>query len=177
MYSQLLPHNQWYNSGDMPPDIHVSEDTIRWSAYEHAHIERGSDWFIALGVTTLAIALISILFHNVFFAILVILAAVIIWQLAIIPPEIIEFELSDKGIRVNGTLHRYREIISFWVEDEHNYNRPLLLVDTIKLMSPNIIIPIEDVDPSLVRAFLAERLTEVHMHEPISHKIFEFLGL
>lgn len=168
----------------MPPDIRTddlnAEAILRWDAYEHEHIARGSDWFIALGVTALAIALISILFHNIFFAILIIIAAVVIGQLAMIEPELVEFELSDKGIRINGTLHRYREIISFWVEDEHNdlpHSHPLLLVDTIKLMSPNIIIHIEDVDPALVRAFLIERIPEVHMREPISHKIFELLGL
>src|SRR3989344_4411043 len=67
-------------------------------------------------------------------------------------------------------------MISFWVEDEHD-DRPLLLVDTTKIMSPNLIIPIEEIDPSLVRAFLQEYAEEKHMKEPLAHKILEFLGL
>ena len=74
------------------------------------------------------------------------------------------------------TLHRYDEIISFWVEDELGVN-PLLLVDTTKFMSPNLIIPIEGVDPHEVRVFLQERVEEVPMKEPVSHKILEFLGI
>jgi|SRR3989338_10161892 len=149
---------------------------IRWSAYEHEHIERSVDWFWALGIVAVSAALISIIFSNVLFAILIILAAFTIGLLARTPPEIIEFEISHKGIRVGGTLHRYNEIISFWVEDEHDAP-PMLLVDTTKFMSPNLIIPIENIDPHLVRSYLLPHAKEVHMKEPVSHKILEFFGI
>ncbi|MDO8562037.1 MAG: hypothetical protein Q7S05_04415 [bacterium] len=149
---------------------------LRWSAYEHEHIERGGDWFWALGIVAVSVALTSILFSNVLFAILIIVAAFTVGIIARTPPELIEFELSDRGIRVGGALHRYDEIISFWVEDEHDAE-PLLLVDTTKFMSPNLIIPIERIDPALVRAFLQERVEEVPMKEPVSHKILEFFGI
>ena len=92
------------------------------------------------------------------------------------PPPLVEFELSDRGIRVGETMHRYEEIISFWVED-HDANPPILLVDTIKWLSPNLVIPLGDADPKLVRAYLAERTEEVPMKEPVWHKILEFFGL
>src|SRR3989338_9304849 len=138
------------------PDEHV---VLRWSAYEHDHIERGSDWYWALGIATVSVAITSILLSDVLFAVLIVLAASTIALLARTPPELARFELSDRGIRVNDTLHRYDEIISFWVEDEHD-DRPLLLVDTTKFLSPNLIIPIEHIDPSLVRAYLKKRSEE-----------------
>ena len=156
----------------MPPTRVI----LRWSAYEHEHIERGSDWFWALGVAACAITLTSILFSDVLFGILILIAASVIAMLATIPPELVQFELSDRGIRVGGTLHKFEEIISFWVED-HNVERPLLLIDTVKFMSPNLIIPIEHIDPHAIRAFLRERTEEVPMKEPVAHKILEFLGL
>lgn len=149
---------------------------LRWSAYEHEHIERGSDWYLALAIVAISIAITSILLHNFLFAILIIAAAVTLGLLARTPPDIAHFELSDKGIRIDDVLHRYKEIVSFWVEEEH-VERPLLLVDTTKVMSPNLIIPIEDIDPALVRAYLKERVEEVHMKEPLPHKILEYLGI
>jgi len=149
---------------------------LRWSAYEHEHIERGSDWYWALGIVAVCAALTSILFSNVLFAIVLIVAAFTIGLIARTPPKLIEFELSDRGIRVGGTLHRYDHIIAFWVEDEHD-REPLLLVDTTKFMSPNLIIPIEDIDPAEVRDFLRERAEERPMREPVSHKILEFFGI
>src|SRR3989338_3477638 len=95
------------------------EPALRWSAYEHDHIERGSDWYWALGVVAISIAITAIILHDLLFGILVILAAITLGLLARTPPELAHFEISERGIRVNDILHRWDHIISFWVEDEH----------------------------------------------------------
>lgn len=151
--------------------------SLRWTAYEHEFIERSSDWFWALGIVAVSLAVTSILFHNFLFALVVLVGAFALALLANTPPHIAHFEISDKGIRINDDLHRYSEIISFWVEDEHEGHRPLLLIDTTKIMAPNLIVPIEHIEPAAVRAYLKERVEEVHMKEPLPHKILEFFGL
>ena len=150
---------------------------LRWSAYEHEHIERGADWFWALGIAAVAIAITAIILHDALFGILIIVAAFTLALLSRTPPDIARFELSERGIRVNGELHRWDHIIAFWVEDEHHDGRPLLLVDTTKFLSPNLIIPIEEIDPHVVRTFLKAHAQERHMKEPVAHKILEFFGL
>lgn len=154
----------------MPP-----RTTLRWSAYEHEHVERGSDWFWALAIVAVCAALISILFHDTLFGVLILVAAFTLAMHARLSPDLVQFEVSDRGVRVGGTLHRFEEIISFWVEEEGE--RPLLLVDTIKFMAPNLIIPLENIDPHAVREFLRRYAEEVPMKEPIAHKILEFFGL
>ena len=149
---------------------------IRWQAYEHEHIERGRDWFVALGIIASCAALISVIFGNVLFAVLILVAAATMALLARTPRALVDFELSDRGIRVGDVMHRYEEVISFWVE-EHDANPPILLVDTTKWLSPNIVMPIEGVDPKEVRAYLLERADEVPMKESAAHKILEFFGL
>ena len=154
----------------------TSSAPIRWKAYEHEHIERTNDWYWALGIFAAATALISIIFGNYLFGLLILIAAFTLGVLARTPPPLVEFELSDRGIRVDGTMHRFEEIISFWVED-HDADPPILLIDTIKWMSPNLVIPLQGVDAKLVRAYLTERAEEVPMKEPVWHKILEFFGL
>lgn len=158
----------------MPSNKHIA---LRWSAYEHEHVERSSDWFWALGIVAVSVAITSILLHDFLFAVLVLVAAFTLALLAQTPPDLSQFEVSDRGVRINGALHRYDEIISFWVEDEHHTDRPLLLIDTTKFLSPNLIIPIEHIDPHEIRAYLKERTEEVPMKEPYAHKIMEFFGL
>jgi hypothetical protein len=148
---------------------------LRWSAYEHEHVERAADWYWALGIVTVSVVIISILLHDALFAVIAVLAACTIILLSRRPPQIVEFEVSDRGIRTGHTLHRYNEIISFWVEDEIG-DRAVLLIDTVKWSAPNLIIPIEHIEPRLVRAYLQERATEKHMIEPWPHKILEFFG-
>ncbi len=150
--------------------------TLQWNGYEHEHVERGTDWFWALGIATVCAAVIAILLNDALFAVLIIIAAFTIALLARNAPDISTFEISVRGIRINGALHLYDEIISFWVEDEHD-GHPLLLVDTIKFLSPNLVIPIHDIDPALVRAYLKQHAEEVPMKEPVAHKILTFLGI
>lgn len=150
---------------------------LSWSAYEHDHIERGSDWFWALGITAVCIAVIAVILGDALFAILIIIGAFTISLLARTPPSLTQFTLTERGLRVGDVLHRYEEIVSFWVEDEHRSGRPHLLIDTTKFTAPNIIIPIESVDPRVIREFLVQRVTETPMKEPMSHRIFELLGL
>ena len=154
----------------------TSSVPIRWRAYEHEHIERTGDWFWALGIFAVSTALISFLFGNILFAALILVAEATLGLLATSPPPLVEFELSDRGIRVGETMHRYEEIISFWVED-HDADPPILLVDTIKWLSPHLVIPLQGTNPKLVRTFLSERAEEVPMKEPVWHKILEFFGL
>src|SRR3989338_7129083 len=101
---------------------------IRWQAFEHSHIERGSDWFIALGVTALAIALTSIILGNVFFALLIIAASVALGLIAYKPPQLIDFEISEYGIRVGDIFQKFNNIFSFWFEEE-GAPPPILLIE------------------------------------------------
>lgn len=157
----------------MPPQRHI----LRWSAYEHEFVERGADWFWALGVIAICGAALCVLFHDALFGVVILVGAIAFGLLANKPPELATFEVSERGVRINGNLHRYHDIISFWVEDEHHHGKPLLLIDTVKFMAPNFTIPIDGVDPHHVREVLKRHAKEVPMKEPLPHKIVEFLGL
>ena len=90
------------------------------------------------------------------------------------PPEMHEFEISEKGIRIGQAFHPYDSIISFWVDEE--LPQPLLLVDTTTVMSPNLIIPIGENHPDEIREALRPHARETLMKEPLAHKILEFFG-
>lgn len=156
----------------------TAPSSIRWSAHEHEHIERGRDWYMALGVVAVCTAAIAVLFGNILFGVLILIAAATWGLLSKTPPALTEFEISDRGIRIGETMHRYEEIIAFWVED-HDVDPPILLIDTVKMFSPNFVIPLPhgDVDPKVVREFLAMRADEIPMKESFAHKILEFFGL
>ena len=151
-----------------------NETVFRWSAYEHEHVERGRDWYWALGIAAVCIAITAALFHDTLFGVVILLAAATIGLNASRAPQLEQFELSERGIRVGEKLYRFEEILAFWV-DEHAAP-PLLLIDTPQMMAPNLIIPLENIDPHTIREFLAERTEEVPMREPLGHKILEFLG-
>ncbi len=151
-----------------------TEPHLSWEAYEHEHIERGSEWFWALGIIAVSAAITSILFGNILFAILIAIAATTIGLIASRPPHLHQFEISERGVRTGPTLHPYSTILAFWVDEE--LPEPLLLIDTTRALSPNLVIPLGDLDPEEVRDVLSLYAEELPMKEPLSHKVLEFFG-
>ena len=43
---------------------------ISWEAPQHHHVEKGNDWFLALGVIVLALVIAAVLLNNVLLALL-----------------------------------------------------------------------------------------------------------
>lgn len=152
----------------------MTETVLTWRAPEHQHAERGSDWYIALGIIAISIALTSILFNNFLFALLIVLAAITLGMLASRTPPVVDFFLTERGLMVDETLYVYEEMFAFWVTDG---DQPTLLIDTPRFMTPDLVIPLTDVDPESVRVFLSERVPEIPMRESIFYKIMELMGL
>ncbi len=152
----------------------ASSEILQWEADEHRHVEHGSDWYWALGVIAVATSITAILLGDVLFAILITLAAVTMGLLAQKPPRRVVFEISKDGVRTGETLHTYKECLSFWVEEQDT--GALLLIDTTKPLSPNLVIPVDDFSADEVRTALRPHIQETPMREPFSHKLFEFFG-
>ena len=90
------------------------------------------------------------------------------------PPELTTIGIYERGVRVGEINYPWSDIISFWVEEETS--EPQLLIDTTKLLSPNLVIPLSDVDPETVREVLQHFAEEKFLKEPVSHKLVELLG-
>ena len=84
------------------------------------------------------------------------------------------FEINEKGITVEKVQYPYTSLESFWVEE--NVGLPKVLVKSKKVMMPYIILPIEGVEPSHIREYLAQYLPEEEHHEPLLQYVMEYLG-
>ena len=149
-------------------------DPLTWTAEEHQHLERGSDWYWALGIIAVSSAATAVLFNNILFALLIIIAAGMLGALASRPPALADFTLGERGLLVNDTLYPYEEMFAFWVSDNEN---PTLLIDTPRWMTPDLVIPLSDADPEAVREFLRPRVPEIELHESFVYNMMEFFGL
>ena len=58
-------------------------------------------------------------------------------------PRIIEFEVSERGIRIRDDLYPYATLESYYLDEENHYN-PQLIAKSKKLFVPLLIIPIPD---------------------------------
>jgi hypothetical protein len=152
----------------------MQDSKIKWRAYEYEYIERPRDWYWALGILALAFSVTSIILGNILFAVFILVAAFSAALHAKRPPEIFDFEINQKGIRVNDTLYPYQTVNAFWIEDEISFDQ--LIVRSNKKLMPYLILPLADMDHELIREYLLDYMPEEEMREPFTHKLLEYLG-
>ena len=164
-----------------------SFEKLNWSALEYEERERGKDWFWALGIIVATSSIASIIFGNYFFAALIVLSGVLLGFFAVKKPDMIYYELNNRGLKVGSRIYLYENIKSFWVQIEqpkgtHQQNtpttiKPLLFIHSERVFMPIITIPIAEEDAREIHSFMpSKNISEVEMREHPSEKIMEVLG-
>ena len=148
--------------------------SLKWQAPEYIHYKRSNDWFWAVGIITICIAILAFIFGNALFGVLIILSAGILIFYVLRVPEDIMYEINNRGIMINKDLHPYLTIESFWIETRTG--DPKIILKSKKALMPYIIIPIHDDSVDTVASVLSQILDEKEMQEPSSHKVMEYLG-
>lgn len=164
-----------------------SDNKLEWSALEYEEKDRSQDWFWALGIIVITSSIASIILGNYFFAALLILGGVLLGFFALKKPEIVVYELNDKGLKIRNRLYPYENIKAFWVQlekkislnpsDHRTEMKPMLFINSERIFMPVISIPInETIADDIHSIFLAQDIAEVEMKEHPSEKIMEILG-
>jgi hypothetical protein len=154
------------------------DKTLNWSAFEYHEKAHSVDWYWGVGLVTLIIVLASFYFKNYLFGFLIIIGVSTLVYLTFRKPKEVGISIDDKGVRVRNELFPYRNLKSFWIEEEpqRNGDRHLLLTTT-RVYSPLLALPLGDVAPETIRqALLSYKLEEKETHENPSHHFIEMLG-
>jgi len=149
---------------------------IHWQTYEYEPRQRSSDWFWAVGIVAAAIAVTAIIFNNILFGLVTILAGFVLSLYAARPPEIIDVVIDEIGIRIGKTLYPYRTLESYWIEEHQRV--PKILLKSKRLIMPYIIVMIdtEEIDAEKIHGFVGRHLPEVFHSESVFEKMLEQLG-
>lgn len=148
---------------------------IEWDAHEYEHKERSSDWFWAVGILSVAIAVAAVIFGNVIFGIFILTA---VFSLALFinrEPDTVHVIVDEKGVAKDKIRYPYSTLQSFWIDIEHSH--PKILLSSEKLLMPLIIVPLsEEVDLENLHQKLASNLKEKPHSLPFVEKAIEYLG-
>lgn len=71
---------------------------ISWNAPAHFYVEKKQDWYWVVGIITLTLATLCIIFGQIISGIFVIVAAVALVLHSSKPPKHIYCEINDRGI-------------------------------------------------------------------------------
>lgn len=152
------------------------EALVSWNAPLHLHTEKKSDWYWAVGIITLAIAVVSFMFGDIITGIFVIVAAVALVIHASHPPLVVRHEINDRGVMTDATLYPFVTLDSFWIP--HDEVPPRILIRSRKMFMPLMVIYIDETEahPEDVRAILLKYIAETEHHEPFMKRLLEWLG-
>ncbi|MBI5005086.1 MAG: hypothetical protein HZC03_00525 [Candidatus Lloydbacteria bacterium] len=156
----------------MPPH----NQSIQWFFPEYRYQKKNPDWFWAVGIIAVAIAMVSVLYNNALFAVFTLLGAFTLMMYAAKQPRIISFSVDSRRILINDEEHLFRSLKSFWI---HMYDSgDVLIIESAKMLTPYLRIPIaHDVRTEQIRSLFLENLPEKEHHESLSEAIMESLGL
>ena len=152
---------------------------LAWQSAEHKHREpKSQDWFWALGFIAVSAAVTAILLSNTLLALLILLAALTLGLSVNKAPRTLDCSVSTRGITINGTLHPYKNLEAFWIDETHpdkDHNVPIL--DARKPLVPHLIIPLPtDLDRDALQDYLLDYLPEEELFEPPAQRIAEMFG-
>ena len=152
----------------------ATEALISWNAPTHLHVEKRADWYWTVGIITLALAAVAIIFGQVITGIFVIVAAVALVVHASKPPMIVACEINDRGVIFGNVLYPFLTLDSFCIP--HDEMPSKILLKSRKLFMPLIVIYIDEVDPEDIRAVLLRYIAETEHREPFLKNVLERLG-
>ncbi|MEK7461657.1 MAG: hypothetical protein AAB586_01150 [Patescibacteria group bacterium] len=148
---------------------------IEWDAHEYEHKERNTDWFWAVGILSVAIAIASVVFGNMIFGILVLVSAFTLSLFASRPPSVLHIIVDEKGVTRGRVRYPYHVLQSFWIDTDHPHKK--IIMRSEKLLMPLIIVPLNDeVDVNQLHENLSKFLTEEFHNLPFIERVLEYLG-
>lgn len=149
-------------------------ENLKWTALEYEERERNRDWFWALGIIVVTSSAASVIYGNYFFATLILLSGILLGFFANKKPNVVSYELNEKGLKIRTRFYPYENIKSFWVRTEI---KPVLFIKSERLFMPMISIPLEESFSSSIQSiFLSKNIPEEEMREHVSEKIMDALG-
>ncbi|HVU06470.1 MAG TPA: hypothetical protein VHE10_01635 [Candidatus Paceibacterota bacterium] len=147
---------------------------FRWQTLEYVYSEKSSDWYWTVGIVSVAIAVVAVIFGDALFGVVVAIGAFSLTMLSSRQPKTISVEVTDKGVAIDKTLYPYPALDAFSVDEDHHHG-PRLLLKSKKVVMPLITVQVAT-DPDALRAFLVTHLKQETFDQGILHAALERIG-
>lgn len=148
---------------------------MEWDAHEHEHKERSSDWFWAMGIVTISLAVVSVIFGNIIFAIFLLTAVFALALFINKVPDTVHVVVDERGVTKDKLHYPYSTLRTFWIDPEHSH--PKILFSSEKIFMPLIVVPLDtSVNLEQLADNLSQHLSEKYHSLPFVEKMIEYLG-
>lgn len=149
---------------------------VSWRAAEYEMIPKTAFWYLIIGVIALAFFVIALFQKNFFFAIFIFIAAAMVFVFSKRRPNVIDFELSETGVRAGVMRWEWNVFTDFSI-----HSRPGRLDEVIlrkaTSFNPYVRFPADAQTASKARAFINERIPEVPYEATTLEVVTDWFGI
>jgi len=138
-----------YNFGDL---------LFEWEVPEFEEQSRGIVWYMLMFAITIILLGISVWTGNFLFALIIILAIFIVFLKSYSPNRNLKFKIYDRGLMLGKEFYEFKDVESFYII----YDPPVVkkLYFVVKGFGPDLSLPLNDMNPLVVRKKLLDYLEE-----------------
>jgi hypothetical protein len=148
---------------------------VEWDAPEHEHKVRSQDWFVAMGIIVISLAVVALILGNVILAILIIIAAASLTLFINKEPNMLHLSVDELGVVKEHIQYPFSTLDSFWIDEDHPHKK--MILKSKKVFMPLIIIPIgDDVDTDRLYNIMSRHIEEEYHPLPFVEVLLEYLG-
>ena len=151
---------------------------LAWEAPEFPIYERNWRWWGLAGAVTAGLLIYAAVSGNFTFALVIVMAAVLLYMRTAVAPENVMVALMPEGLVYGKSFYAYKSFRSFWI----CYQPPSvqsLYLEFYRGINPRLTISIADMDPELVRQVVGSFIKEEpeQIGEPTADLITRLLKL
>lgn len=149
-----------------------------WDFPEFIKQPRTVLWYLAAVLVVVGLLIYALVTLNILFAVIIIIATVIIIFLNRKEPRIMNIKITAEGIVIENRFYPFDEIKNFWIVDQFPLVKRVYF-DFKSFFIPRLSIPYQDQDPNKLKDFLVQYLDEntEREGEPVSEGISRWLKL
>ena len=147
------------NLADPPLPEDIGEVHVEWSFPEYVRRDKGKWWYIIVSILVGLCLLYAVLTENVLFAVILILGLFVIISQYFQAPRQIPVVIGEDGVIIDRKFYPHKVLKSFWII----YEPPdvkYLYIDFRNSVSKSLPVPLEDINPLMVREVMLNYLEE-----------------
>jgi len=133
---------------------------ISWPVPEYDKHEKGGGWYIFYSLIAFLLILYSFLSGNFLFAVIIIIAAIVIVLRDGQEPDFVKISLTEEGVIVGKKFYDYDEFKNFSIVYKPKLEIKNLYFEFSNSLKPRLSIPLKKMNPLLIRKSLLRYLPE-----------------
>lgn len=130
--------------------VNIGQPLLQWEVDEYAKHERSRAWYIMASGIGILLILYAIATANYLFAVIILMMGVILFVSMLNDPERISVVITTTGIVVGDMYYDYQSIRDFSIAYDPPHIK-ILYLDFFEFWHPMISVPLELIDPNVVR--------------------------